>query len=390
MATIKKYTKKDGTKAYQFNAYLGIDPLTGKSKRTTRRGFRTQKEARLALSRLEYQVSNNEFQPESNLTYEAIYLMWLEQHKLSVRDSTLENIQKRFRNQILPKLGKLNISKIDSHTCQLAVNEWSETIVAYPQIRSYTSKVFDYAVSNNIINNNPMKRIISPKNVAKSKRIEKQKGKKLFYTKDELKDFFFYLEKENDQQALVYFRLLAFTGARKGEIHALNWSDIDFTNKKIILNKTLVIVNKEFKIHSAKTKNGNRTISLDETTLILLKKWKIFQKELFLKTGRLGKLKNMDLVFTNDTGKSDNHYLYLTYGMNIIKLLHEKYKIEKIKLHGFRHTHASLLFESGATIKDVQVRLGHTDIKTTMDIYTHVTKNREEETATHFANYVNF
>ncbi|EOX2929186.1 Arm DNA-binding domain-containing protein [Enterococcus faecalis] len=49
MATIKKYTKKDGSTAYMFNAYLGIDPLTGKSKRTTRRGFKTQKEANLLL-----------------------------------------------------------------------------------------------------------------------------------------------------------------------------------------------------------------------------------------------------------------------------------------------------------------------------------------------------
>lgn len=74
----------------------------------------------------------------------------------------------------------------------------------------------------------------------------------------------------------------------------------------------------------------------------------------------------------------------------MIDKLHIKYGIEKIKLHGFRHTHASLLFESGATIKDVHVRLGHTDIKTTMDIYTHVSENREEEIANQFANYVNF
>ena len=47
--------------------------------------------------------------------------------------------------------------------------------------------------------------------------------------------------------------------------------------------------------------------------------------------------------------------------------------LHKIHVHGFRHTHASLLFESGATFKEVQVRLGHSDIKTTMDIYTHYT-----------------
>lgn len=390
MATIKKYTKKDGSTAYQFNAYLGVDPLTGKSKRTTRRGFKTQKEAKLALSRLEFEVSNVGFQPESNFNYETVYLMWLEQHKLSVRDSTLENIKKRFRNQILPKLGKFRIAKIDSHICQLAVNEWAETVVAYPQIKSYASKVFDYAISNKIISDNPMKRIVSPKNKAKSVRMKDKENSKDFYTKEELAYFFTVLEKEGDMQALTYFRLLAFTGARKGEIHALNWSDIDFQNKKLVISKTLVIVDNEFRIHSAKTKNGNRKISLDDITVSMLRKWKNYQKELFLKTGRVSQLKKHNLVFTNDTGRRNNDYLFLTYGKNKMTHLEAKYAIEKIKIHGFRHTHASLLFESGATIKDVQVRLGHTDIKTTMNIYTHVTKDREEETANQFASYVNF
>ncbi len=65
-------------------------------------------------------------------------------------------------------------------------------------------------------------------------------------------------------------------------------------------------------------------------------------------------------------------------------------ELKKIKIHGFRHTHASLLFEAGADIKDVQERLGHTDIKTTMNIYTHITPARKEETAEKFSKYVNF
>ena len=65
MASIKKYIKKDGSTAYMFNAYLGVDPSTGKSKRTTRRGFRTQKEAKLALSRLELEIDTNGFSKQN-------------------------------------------------------------------------------------------------------------------------------------------------------------------------------------------------------------------------------------------------------------------------------------------------------------------------------------
>jgi len=60
-----------------------------------------------------------------------------------------------------------------------------------------------------------------------------------------------------------------------------------------------------------------------------------------------------------------------------------------IKVHGFRKTHATLLFEAGAQIKDVQDRLGHSSSKTTMDIYIQVSKNRQEETVDLFFSYMN-
>lgn len=58
-------------------------------------------------------------------------------------------------------------------------------------------------------------------------------------------------------------------------------------------------------------------------------------------------------------------------------------------MHGFRHTHCSLLFEAGATIKEVQDRLGHSDIKTTINIYAHVTKKAKTDTAEKFARFIN-
>lgn len=91
------------------------------------------------------------------------------------------------------------------------------------------------------------------------------------------------------------------------------------------------------------------------------------------------------LLFTSE----ENKPLYLDYvNHNLTKILKEN-GMSHMTPHGFRHTHCSLLFESGASIKEVQVRLGHTDIKTTTDIYAHVSKRKTEETADRFADFMN-
>lgn len=385
MAKIVNYEKKNGSKGYMTSLYIGVDPITGKKKRTTIRA-NSLKELRLKIARVELDNETNGVRSKQEVFYYIdVYNMWIEQHKNTIRESTKESIEKWFRNQILPEIGSLKINKINTAICQKAVNNWSKTVVAYPQMKGYASKVFDYGINNNLCKDNPMKRVIVPR---KEQKINED-NKKNYYTLPELKYFFECLKKENDTQAFTFMRLIAFTGCRRGEISALTWEDIDYKNKTIRFNKNLVIAYNSFKIQPPKTSASNRVISLDDITLKELSNWQSIQKQQLLKNG-LGKDGNSkNLIFTNKNRKQTD-YIYLTYGSEIMKYLQKKYQIKRIKIHGFRHTHASLLFESGATIKDVQTRLGHTDIQTTMNIYTHVTDTRKEETAKHFADYVNF
>lgn len=92
------------------------------------------------------------------------------------------------------------------------------------------------------------------------------------------------------------------------------------------------------------------------------------------------------LIFSDEK----NNPFYLDYLNNFLKKFLRENSLPKITIHGFRHTHCSLLFEAGASIKEVQYRLGHSDIKTTMDIYAHVTERAKNQTADKFACYVNF
>lgn len=380
---IKQYTKKDGTKLWYFKSYLGIDPLTGKKKYTTRRGFKTKKEANIAMSRLQLKVSEDGFDHNNKVTFQEVYDMWIVHYENTVKRSTFSVQKDAIRLHVLPLFGTLKINKITIKHCQAQVDSWYNYYKKYSNLIGLTSAIFDFAFSLELVKSNPMKLIIRPK---RKKQIDDVAYKSPFYDREQLEKFFDCLKDNNDQQLLTMFRILAFTGLRKGELLALRWSDINIFNKTLTVSQTLAKGedNQTF-FQTPKTEHSHRTISLDEITLTMINDWKKHQQKLYLKLG-YNTNKPEQLIFTTE----ENNHLYLDFLNNNLKRLKAYYGFPKITVHGFRHTHCSLLFEAGASIKEVQVRLGHSDINTTMNIYAHVTDKAKEETADKFASYVNF
>lgn len=375
MSTIKKYTKKDGSTAYMFQAYLGVDPLTGKKKRTTRRGFKTQKEAKLALAQLQLEIESNSFSKQDYSTFKEVYELWFANYKHTVKESSAQRVQYLFKNQILPKFGHMRINKINTAVCQKIVNEWNEEN-APTRLRSYTKKIFTYAISINIISSNPMDNILIPRKMNPQK-VEKEN----FLDRYQLKDFLKLVKQQEPLSIFTMFHVLSYTGLRKGELVALTWNDIDFANQTLSINKTGYYLNGNPYITSTKTNKSTRIISIDNSTISLLKQWKLEQKKFLLSRGIPIKPDKKQLIFSND----NNNLIYNAFLNETLR----KYPQYNITPHGFRHTHASLLFEAGASIKQVQERLGHTNINTTLEIYTHVTKEAEKESAEKFLKYMN-
>lgn len=379
MATFEQYETKKG-KFWKFQTYLGINPATGKPDKTTRRGFTTKKEAQLELRRLQLDYEQNGLEKRRSYTYEEIYLEWFDQYKNTVKESTYVKTQRIFKNHILPSLGNLKIDKIQLKHCQKAVNDWAKMVYRYKMLVNYASSVFEYGMRIQLIDKNPMKLITKPKIK------EKEETEPNFYTKEQLELFFEALEKENNKMVLALFRVLAFLGCRKGEALALTWDDIDFDNKQVIINKTLTHgEGSRLIIQTPKTKDSKRIISVDETTLQILKTWRLSQRKNSLMYGHNTIGKNQ-IIFNNP----NNDYIHPSRTTYYMDKICKKYNLKRITTHGFRHTHCSLLFEAGASIKEVQDRLGHSDIQTTMNIYAHVTQERKEKTAEKFANYVAF
>lgn len=166
---------------------------------------------------------------------------------------------------------------------------------------------------------------------------------------------------------------MAFTGLRKSEVLALEWTDVDFKNQELKISKTLARgENGRVYVSTPKTYSSKRTIDLDNQTIHLLKIWKLKQN-------------NSNYIFTNPLNDS----LYNpTSVRKWIDPIVKKTNLPKITPHGFRHTHVSLLIEADVSLKEIQERLEHKSIQITANIYTHITKNKRKNTADKLAAYI--
>ena len=371
---IKEYTTPSGKKRYRFNLYVGVDETTGHSIQIRKQGYKSKKEAQEAYLNYQLKVIKGEYIPESkgHITFNKLYVMWLKIYRETVKTSTYATTTRYFEDHILKQLGSKYIDILSVLDCQKAVNIWfNDAPKTYKRFMRYTNNVLNYGINNlELISKNPMNKVIPPKAKNKPKPFTD------FYSKDEL-NIFLRDAKEYNFKYFVFFRLLAYSGMRKGEALALKWSDINFKDNTISINKDVTVgLNNELYEDTPKTENSFRTLDMDATTMEYLKEWRLMQQKTMLKLG-YNFLNSDNLPFST----INNGYLSMSKPRQWNVAICKKYKLRRIKIHGFRHTHASLLFEAGASMNEVKARLGHADINTTMNIYTHVTDDQKKDTA---------
>lgn len=364
---IKKYITKDGENRYMLQAYLGVDPFTGKQRRTTRRGFKTQKDAKKAERELLLSVEENGFTDHSSKpTFKEVADMWLESYETTVKPTTYQNTKNYLNAIIEHHFKEIRIESISVAKMQKIVIELSKKYVTYLNYLSIINRVFKYAVHLDIVQTNPVDRIIRPKQ-------QKPRKEKIALTKKELNKFLTLAKKDARPVLYTAWHTLAYTGLRRGELLGLEWSDIDFKNKTISVSKTLVTINGKLSTQSPKTKRSTRTISLDDNTVQILKDWKLEQKKLFFKNG----VKSQNIVITNTKGG----YFDFAHFRDELRYFLVKHKLKQFSVHSLRHTHASLLFEAGIEPKTISDRLGHSNIQTTLDMYTHLNDKQRSDVA---------
>lgn len=382
MASYKQY-EKNGDTFIEAAVYVGRDDLTGRPRYKHKRGFYTKKEARLWAASIELAADRGDLTKQVNYTFEQVYAEWFASYKNTVRPATWVNFKGMLDNHVIPTLGKQRVKRLTPKAIQQAVTKWSgESDVAYKQWFALTKRVLKYAVERCYILNNPADPVVLPKRQDEAGDVEEN-----FWDKSELEAFFNMVDPIKQVRWYTLFWVLAFSGMRIGEAMALTWADVNFSNNTIRINKTASTGdNNKYVVQPPKTKAGRRTLSMDAQTMALLKHWRVSQIQLFLARG-VNTNTPEQLVFPTNKNTLQNVRSPYAWLMNF----EDKHKIDhQINVHGFRHSHASALFAAGATIKEVQQRMGHERVETTLSIYTHVTAKQETKAAEKVAAYLNF
>ncbi|MCF1684270.1 Arm DNA-binding domain-containing protein [Tetragenococcus halophilus] len=256
-----------------FNTYLGINSKTGKPKRTTRRGFKSIKKAKLALARLELgedeATLKNQMQ-KKYITFKDVYEMWLPIYKAKVENSTLNLTENYFFYYILPDLDDRLIIGITYNDCHQSILRWSKHTSKFRAIRGYAQQVFKYARKNGWMNGDPFEDIETPVTQP-----PKKKETDKFYTKEEFNAFLPWANQNLFYGDFAAFRVIAYAGLRLGELRALTWEDVNFNEMSLDVNKA---IKRNEVLGAPKNKSSFRKISLDLETISILKNGNLNKK----------------------------------------------------------------------------------------------------------------
>ena len=280
--------------------------------------------------------------------------------KHRIREHTYNQKQYVINKKLLPYFGKLPISEITP----AAIRKWQNELIAYRDeddkpysetylrtINNQLSAIMNYAVRYYSLKENPCRKAGS---IGKSHADEMQ-----FWTTDEFKKF---LEKiSNKPQSRAGFLVLYYTGIRIGELLALEYTDIDFKAKKLVINKSYQRIDTKDVITAPKTPKSIREVSLPDFLL----------EELETYTNKLYGLRKHDRIFPYT-----KHFFEKEMNRGT-----KDGEVKKIRLHDLRHSHASLLIELGFSPLAIADRLGHEKVETTLNTYSHLFPHKRDEVA---------
>lgn len=336
-------TYKDEKRGTYYCSFYYTD-WTGKRKKKKKEGFKKQSEAKEYERDFLNRQKNN-----CDMPFEKLIELYLEHSKINVRTTTFSNKSTLINNKIKPYFKNINVIDITPNHIRKWQNELKEKKLSDTYLKSINNQlaaIFNFAVKYYGLNSNP---------ALKAGTMGKNKAEDIkFWTVEEFKKF---IKFSDYAKITIAFKILFWTGIRRGELLALTFDDIDLEKKIININKTYTKLKKKDIINPPKTQKSKRIISISESLADDIREY---------------------VNYIYDYKKKDRIF---TFGINFLsqhlKRICKISKVKPIRIHDFRHSHASLLIELGFTPLAISERLGHEKIQTTLDTYSHLYPNKD-------------
>lgn len=355
-----KYKKRpDGR--YATSTIVGYDD-NGKPKRKTLYG-RTIMELDKKVAEFKSLQNKGIIINDEGMTVEQWGKKWLELYKSAKEYNTYTMYQNVLNKHIIPQLGDIRLNALKSHHIQELLNDIIQK--GHHRTAEIVKLTIKQMIQQAIINEYIYKDVSLKVSLPQSKKKEKRAlttEEKLLIEKSKL-----------TQKERVFVDLLYYTGVRRGEALALTVKDIDFINRKLTINKNLVLKDSQSDIkNSPKTDAGNRLIPLPTKLLSELKEYLANVSSIYLFTKQNGEL----MTKSSFRRFWDNILDKMNIAAGGDKFSRSETAIrlvsKDITPHIFRHTYATNLYYAGIDVKTAQRLLGHSNIQITLEIYTHL------------------
>lgn len=350
-----------------------IPMQNGKYKQIERVGgfTKTEAEAKYRKAKAEFETGS-ELKSTKQISVHDYMQFWFNDYVMkNLKYNTQVNYRNVIKKYIDPELGMYDLKKIKPYQLQ----KFADNLVKY-NIAKHTAEIILSVLKEALnkavlpyefIPHNPCMYIVMPKSLSRQRTKEVET-----ISVEQYEKILDSLDVINPVRLPI---IIAFnTGMRRGEVCGLKWEDVDLKNNIINIKHNMISIGKrKVEVTTPKTQASFRDIHFGNTLHAELLKQKLMQnnnRQLY------NEYKETDFVCTKQNG-------------SIVSPGSIKYHCERISrelgfkfhFHMLRHTHATLLLKNGATPKEVQIRLGHSKIETTMNTYVHITEDTKKHTS---------
>lgn len=376
---MKGYVARKGDNWYAV-IYEGLDPVTGKERRSWHPAGSSREDAELLAGSLAAELTGCNEEVRA-LTFGA-YLTerWLPGKRLALAASTWDGYRRKIDRHILPMLGRIPIRRLRDHHLErlygqkLHPSDGTKPLAPKTvlEIHLIIRSALNDAVRKGLVSRNVALVADAPK-LRSIPRVEQQA-----WTAPQLQAF---LREAAAHRLFPAMWLVANTGLRRSELLGLKWDDVDFDTAALSVNRGLVAVG--YKLHETRGKTimARRRVDLAPATLRVLSAWRDWQQTKQTVTG----VESAGWVFTDDEGQPIHPHSFSQAFDRVVT----RADVPRVRLHDVRHTHGTLLIKAGVPVKVVSERLGHANPAFTIDTYQHVLPGMQAEAARTFENLIN-